>query len=241
MDMGKIPERDPKAAQRTVLGRSAWGTAGVYVVLVLAGAVAGRLVGLLADWLVTLPWAPLQGPARLLASIPGPVLPVVGSVAGLVVGLIAQHEELVVRLSDESVVLGRKGRDQELPHDAVATVCRDGKYLVLLGHDGGELSRELCELDAGRVAEAFTGHGYAWADADPHKSEFRRWVPDTPELPQAANAFLHARQGALEKKGPSDGDVRELREELARLGVVVRDEKRRQYWRTFGRSGPAAE
>ena len=241
MDMGKSPERDPMAAQLTVLGRSAWGTAAVYVALVLAGTGVGRLVGPLADWLVTLPWAPLQGPARLLGSIPGPVLPVVGSVAGLVVGLIAQHEELVIRLSDESVVLSRKGRDQETRVDAIATVCRDGKYLVLLGHDGGELSRELCELDAGRVADAFTDHGYPWADADPHQGEFRRWVPDTPELPHAANAFLNARQGALEKKGPSDDDVRELREELSRLGVVVRDEKRRQYWRSFGQSGPAVE
>ncbi|WP_420708742.1 CysS/YqeB C-terminal domain-containing protein [Streptomyces sp. NRRL S-1813] len=53
-------------------------------------------------------------------------------------------------------------------------------------------------------------------------------------MPDAANAFLKARQGALEKKGPSDDDTRELRAELARLGVVVRDEKGRQYWRTCG-------
>ncbi|MFH8572904.1 hypothetical protein [Streptomyces sp. NPDC017993] len=241
MDMGKSPERDRQSAQLTVLGRSVWGTVGVYVAFVAAGAGVGWLVGVLADWLVTLPWAPLQGPARLLASIPGPWLPVVGSVAGLVLGLVAQHEELVIRLSAESVVLSRKGRDQELPHDAVATACRDGKHLVLLGHDGGELSREPCDLDAGRLADAFTEHGYPWADADPHEGEFRRWVPDAPELPKAANALLKARQGALEKKGPSDDDVRELREELARLGVVVRDEKRRQYWRTVRQSDPAAE
>lgn len=236
MDMRKRPERDRQVDRLTVLGRSVGGTVLVYAVCVLAGAGVGWLVGFLAHWLVTLPWAPLQGPARLLASIPGPWLPVVGAVAGLVVGLVAQHEELVVRLSDEGVVLTRKGRDQEFAHDAIATACRDGKYLVLLGHDGGELAREECDLDAGRVAEAFTEHGYAWADTDPHQGEFRRWVPDTPELPAAANAFLKARQTALEKKGPSDGDVRELREELARLGVIVRDEKRRQYWRTLRRS-----
>ncbi|WP_443075796.1 CysS/YqeB C-terminal domain-containing protein [Streptomyces sp. TRM 70351] len=37
----------------------------------------------------------------------------------------------------------------------------------------------------------------------------------------------------MEKKIPSADDVRGLRAELARPGVVVRDEKRRQYWRTF--------
>ncbi|MGW1373045.1 YqeB family protein [Streptomyces sp. NPDC002446] len=225
----------------TVLGRSVWGTVCVYAVCVLAGAGVGWLAGLLADWLVSLPWAPLQGPARLLASIPGPWLPAAGAVAGLVVGLVAQHEELVIRLSDERVVLTRKGRDREFPYDAIATVCRDGKHHVLLGRDGGELAREECDLDAGRLSGAFAEHGYAWADGDPYEAEFRRWVPDTPELPDAANAFLSARQGALEKKGPSGDDVRELRDELARLGVVVRDEKRRQYWRTFRQSGPAVE
>ncbi|MEV5125127.1 hypothetical protein AB0K49_20430 [Streptomyces decoyicus] len=225
-------ERDPRVDRLTALGRSTWGTVCVYLVCVLAGAGAGWLVGLLADWLVTLPWAPLQGPARLLVSAPGPVLPAAGSVAGLAVGFVVQHEELVIRLTDECVVLSRKGRNQTFRRDAIATACRDGKHLVLLGHDGGELAREECEVDCGRLAEAFTEHGYAWAAADPHKGEFRRWVPNTPELPYAANAFLKARQVALEKKGPSDDDVRELRAELARLGVVVRDEKRRQYWRT---------
>ncbi|MEU9117202.1 hypothetical protein AB0D04_36980 [Streptomyces sp. NPDC048483] len=241
MERNKRPELDSQADRLTVLGRPAWVTVGVYAALVPAGAGVGRLVGLLADWLVTLPWAPLQGPARLLASVPGPWLPAVGSVVGLVVGFIAQHEELVIRLSDERVVLTRKGRDQGFPLDAIATVCRDGERLILLGHDGGELAREECDLNAGRLADAFTEHGYAWADADPHHDEFRRWVPGTPELPEAVNAFLNARQKTLEKKGPSDDDVRELREELARLGVVVRDEKRRQYWRTFRQPGPAVE
>ncbi|MEJ8646767.1 hypothetical protein WKI65_01455 [Streptomyces sp. MS1.AVA.3] len=239
MDISKSVERDPRVNHLTALGRSAWGTACVYVVCVLAGAGAGRLVGLLAEWLVTLPWAPLQGPARLLASLPGPVLPAAGSAAGLALGFVVQHEELVIRLTDDCVVLTRKGRSQTFRHDIVTTACRDGKHLVLLGHDGRELAREECEVDGGRLAHAFTEHGYAWAAADPHEDEFRRWVPGTPELPDAANAFLKARQVALEKKGPSDDDVRELRAELARLGVVVRDEKRRQYWRAYRQSNPA--
>ncbi|MGP4000638.1 YqeB family protein [Streptomyces sp. 8N706] len=239
--MRKRPERDPQGGRLTVLGEPAWRTVCVYVVLVLAGAGVGWLVGFLADWLVTLPWAPLQGPARLVASIPAPGLPAAGSVAGLALGLVAQHEQLVLRLSSDRVVLTRKGREQEFSHDVIATVFRDGKQLVLLGHEGGELTRQECDLDVGRVADAFTEHGYVWADDDPHKDEFRRWVPDTPGLPMGANAILKARQESLEKKSPSDDDVRELREELARLGVVVRDEKRRQYWRKFREAGPAVE
>ncbi|MEZ3182091.1 hypothetical protein KYY02_26510 [Streptomyces pimonensis] len=120
-------------------------------------------------------------------------------------------------------------------------VFRDGRQLVLLGHDGGELTRQECDLDVGRVADAFTEHGRVWADADPHKDGFRRWVPDAPGLPEGANAILEARQEPLEKRSSSDDDLQGFRGELARFGVVVRDEKRRQHWRTFRKSGPALE
>jgi len=56
-------------------------------------------------------------------------------------------------------------------------------------------------------------------------------VEDLPGLPEGAGALLRARAQALEKR--KDREVAELRRELGRLGVVVRDEKRRQYWRTI--------
>ncbi|MEU6522498.1 hypothetical protein ABZ892_06495 [Streptomyces sp. NPDC046924] len=240
MDMHKRAGREPQEGRLTVLGQPALTTLGIYAAFALVGAGVGWLVDVLADWLVTLPWAPLQGPAELVTSLPAPALPAAGAVVGLALGLVAQYEQLVVRLSDERVALTRKGRQQEFPRDAVATVFRDGGQLVLLGHDGGELTRQECDLDTGRLAEAFAEHGYAWADVDPHRDEFRRWVPGIPGLPEGANALLKARQESLEKKGSSDDDVEELREELARLGVVVRDEKRRQYWRALPEAGPAA-
>ncbi|MGW1893353.1 YqeB family protein [Streptomyces sp. NPDC002004] len=233
--------RDPRGQRHSVLREPTWSTVCVYAVLVLAGAGAGRLVDLLAHWLVTLPSAPLQQPARLIALLPAAVLPAAGAVVGLTLGLAAQHEQLTIRLSDDRVVLVRVGREQDFPHDAIALAFRDGKHLVLLGHDGGELTRQECDLAVGRVAAAFTWHGYLWAGADPHKDEFRRWVPGTPGLPEGADALLRARQEPLEKKGSADDDVCELRDELARLGVVVKDEKRRQYWRTFRQSEPAVE
>lgn len=239
MTMHEETKREPSGSRLTVLRRPTSSTVCMHVAFMLMGTGVGWLVGFLADWLVTLPWAPLQGPAELVASIPAPWLPAAGSVAGLALGLVAQYEQLVIRLSDDRVVLTRKGRTQDFPRDAIAAVFRDGTRLVLLGHDGGELTRQECDLDVGRVADAFTEHGHMWADADPHKDQFRRWVPGAPGLPEGANALLEARQESLEKKGSSDDDLQELREELARLGVVVRDEKRRQYWRTFRTSGPA--
>ncbi|MCZ9346440.1 hypothetical protein NGM37_52905 [Streptomyces sp. TRM76130] len=239
--MCKETSRESQAGRLTVLRQSTSITVCVYAIAVLVGAGAGWLVGFLADWLLTLPWAPLQGPAELVASVPAPTLPAAGTVAGLVLGLVAQHEQLVIRLSGECVVLESRGREREFRRDVVATVFRDGKQLVLLGHDGGELTRQECDLEVGRVADAFTEYGYAWADVDPHRGEFRRWVPGTPGLPEGANALLQARQESLKMRGPSHEDVRELHGELARLGIVVRDEKRRQYWRTSRKAGPTAE
>ncbi|GAA0953455.1 YqeB family protein [Actinocorallia libanotica] len=219
----------------TVLRESAWSTAGVYVLFLLLGAGIGWLIGPLADWLLTLPWAPMQGPAELVASIPLPWLPVAGTVAGLALGLIAQHEQLTIRLTGDHVVLVSGDREHDFPREAIVLACRDGKQLVLLGHDGGELDRQECGLGFGRVAAAFTAHGYAWADADPHKDEFRPWVPGSHGLPEGANAILEARQKLLKDEDASERDIRELRAELARLGVVVRNEKHRQYWRTSRR------
>ncbi|MEU0070627.1 hypothetical protein ABZ027_13965 [Streptomyces sp. NPDC006332] len=240
MDRDVTSERG--ARKGVVLRAPVWSTVCVYVVLVLAGAGLGLLVDVLAGWWVTLPVAPLREPAGLVESLPEPVLPAVGAVAGLALGLVAQYEQLVIRLSGDRVVLTRKGREREFARGDVAVVFRDGKHLVLLGHDEGELARQECDLNPGRVADAFTRYGYAWADADPHRDAFRRWVPGTPGLSESANAVLRARQESLEKKGPGDDDVQELREELARLGVVVRDERRRQYWRAYRPvGGPAVE
>jgi len=44
-----------------------------------------------------------------------------------------------------------------------------------------------------------------------------------------ADALLKAR--ATARKRDDADDARELAEELRRLGVTVRDEKKRQYWR----------
>ncbi|MFJ8631722.1 hypothetical protein [Streptomyces sp. NPDC093568] len=221
----------PAFGKDTVLAESAW----VLTLFCTAcGAGVGWLVTLLADWLVTLSWAPLQGPAELVTSVPEPRLTVggiaVGAVLGLGVGFVAVHESLTVRVSGSRVVLGVRDSSQEFARDEVSLAVRDGKQLVLLGADGMEIAREDCGLPWARVAEAFGAHGYRWADEDPYREEFRRWVPGMPGLPEGADALLRARAAAREKDGGAE-DARELRGELLRLGVVVRDEGKRQYWR----------
>ncbi|MEU0697262.1 hypothetical protein ABZ349_25215 [Streptomyces niveus] len=209
---------------------------GLWIVPAFAaiGAVVGWLVKLLANWLVTLRWAPMKGPAELLNSIPEPWLTVLGVTAGVLLGVfvafIALHEALAVRLTDTQVTLTIRDASQELSRADIGPVFLDGKFLVLLGHHAEEMAREPCDLDAAELAAAFTAHGYTWAAEDPYKADFRLWVPDTPGLPVGANALMSARATAMRKTGTEE-DVRALRGELNRLCLAVRDEKKRQYWR----------
>lgn len=222
---------DARESDATVIAESAW-------VLVLfwvgCGVVVGWLAPLLADWLVTLRWAPLKGPAELVSSIAEPGRTIgavgVGALLGLVVGFVVVHESLAVSISRGRVVLTVRDASQEFGCDEVGLVVRDGKQLVLLDPDGMEVAREDCHLSWRRLADAFAERGYRWADEDPHREEFRRWVPGVPGLPDGADALLRARATAREKDESAE-DARELRRELLRLGVVVRDEKKRQYWR----------
>lgn len=226
----------PTAKERdaTVLAQSLW----IVPVFAAIGAVAGWLVRLLAAWLVTLRWAPMKGPARLLNLIPDPWLTVVAVTAGALIGVfvafIALHEALTVRLTDTHLTLTIRDESRELRHADVGPVFLDGTFLVLLGHHTEEKAREPCDLDAAALAAAFTAHGYTWVPEDPHKADFRLWVPGTPGLPAGANALLSARATTMRKTGTEE-DVRALRDELNGLGLAVRDEKKRQYWRLPGR------
>lgn len=200
-------------------------------------------LGLAAGWLLprVLAWAtsrpglpPLPGPLRLLAELPEPYVTVGTMLAGAAAGLALAHraaaESLVLTVTDRHVLLRRENTVQEARRADVAAVFLDRDRLVLLDHDGRELAAAPCEAYHTRVARAFTDHGYPWRpDGDPYDSRYRRWVPDAAGLPTGADALFKARARALARG--DHADAADLRAELARLGVVVRDRDRRQYWR----------
>ncbi|TDD66477.1 hypothetical protein E1262_22215 [Jiangella aurantiaca] len=217
-----------------VVGRSVWEAVLVWAGFPVLGALLGLGVRPLADWILETSWVPDIGPARFVAELPQPQASIAtvaaGVVLGVVVALTAQGEVLRVGVGPSAVTLTRDGTTRTIARGDVTAVFADGKELVLTGRSGEELAREKSDLATGRLAAAFTGQGYPWrADGDPHRDEYRRWVPDEPELPAGANAVLKARAGALEKGDQKD--LAELREELGKLGVVVRDQDKRQYWR----------
>lgn len=197
------------------------------------GGVCGWLLGLLVDWVASWPGGPFHGAFELADKIPEPYAAVAFVILGVTAGLWlvyeAEKDWLTVTVAAGQVTLARRGSEREIARGSVSAVFRDGKRLVLLGPDTEELARERCDLDVDRLRAAFVAHGFPWRDGDPYAGEYRRWVADAPELPAGANALLKARARAL-AKGERD-DAAELREELAKIGIVVRDENKRQSWR----------
>lgn len=201
---------------------------------------AAVLFGLksIAGWVAGLSWAPMQGPFRLVASVPEPWATIgslgIGALGGLVIAGMAAYERLSVEVFNEGVELNRGGRLRNFDRTLVSGVFVDGKKLVLLGVDTGELARESSDLRTADLAEAFQKHGYQWLEKDPYEDQYRRWAAGTPDLPPGADALLKVRAEAL-RKGDGE-DAAQLREELSRLGVVVREDKKRQFWRLARRT-----
>lgn len=199
----------------------------------LLGGVIGWFIPAIAKWGTGLTWVPFQGPLELIASFNEPwfviITAILGLIAGIVLSYISFHESLLVRLSDREITLRINKTEQAFAREDVAVAFLDGKQLVLLGLQGQELSREKSESKSTLVAEACKKHGYSWLDGDPFANEYVRWVADSPELTPSMNALLLVREKALEKGEKKD--VADLRRELAKLGITVRNEGKKQYWR----------
>ncbi|MEV7623455.1 hypothetical protein [Actinoplanes sp. NPDC089786] len=190
----------------------------------------------LADVVVEWRWVPWKGLFRVIHEIPEPWATggalVVGALLGLVLAAMVDAESLAVRVDGPDLVLTRPGVRRVVPRGEVVTAFRDKGTLVLLGRNGRELAREPSNTSPARVEPLLRSYGIAWAEKDPFADAYQRWVPDSPEVSAAANAVFAARQKALESD--DDRDVAELREVLAGHGYVVRDERKKQYWRQVG-------
>lgn len=221
----------------TVVADPAWVSGLYWGGFPILGAGAGWLLLQGTDWLAAVPWGPLQGALRLLEAAPAALATttavLLGAGAGIALAVAAAADQFSVAVSPVRITLTRGGTTTGFARDQVHGVFRDGKQLVLLGPGSEELAREASDLPEAELRQAFQTHGYPWhAGGDPYCDRYRRWVPGVPGLPAGAEPLLRARQKALRKKDRAEAT--DLRAELSKLGVVVREEQTRQYWRTTG-------
>ncbi len=207
------------------------------VVAPVAGGAAGYVLPRLASWTTTLEWVPFQGPLGLVASWSGWLAQCILVALGVVLGagfvMFAFYESLRVVVTETSIELTEDGETRELSRSEIAMVFVDGKELVILDGSSRQLVRAPIEEKTATIKQTFTAYGYLFVDGDPYRALYHRWVPDTLSLPPEADAIMRAREKALEKKSTSD--ARDLRCELDRIGIVIRDVKTAQYWRPLVR------
>ncbi len=224
---------------KTVIGHSLTDKVLLYGALPLAGVVLGFFLPRIADWLAGLRWVPRQRMFEVLATWDALWVGLggmaVGLLGGLLLGAIALADTLKVTITDESVEFLKNEKTVTVPRHKVATAFLDGKEIVLLDSTTRELAREKhdqLKSEAHKIPQAFRQHGYPWTDnGDPHADRFRRWVEDEPELPPGANAVLKARAKGFDDGDKGKADLRELRDEVAKLGYTVKDKDKKQYWR----------
>ncbi len=199
----------------------------------LIGLVLGWFLPSIANWGISLPWIPFQGPLKLIASYNGAwvdiVTMILGLSAGIALTLFSFHESLETSVYDDKVIFKIRGDEIILKKKDISFVFMDKKQLVLLGHDKKELFRCKQELNKIRVGAAFIKHHYLWSDTDPLKKDFKTWVVDSPDLSPAANALLKSRKIAIEKG--NDEEAFQLAQELWKLRVSVKEKDKRQYYR----------
>lgn len=226
---------DPSVVRPTALDLAV-----LWTVLPLLGAGIAYGVLRVAGWYAALPVAPLQGPARMVdemladrGALGTAVALALGAGAGLLLAGYVRRDIAVVTVDPERASIVLRDVTTDLARSEVTDVFVDRKALVVLGvRDGaasGELAHVATELDAPRLETAFRVQGWPWRDADPYAQEFRRWVPGDEALPTSADAVLRARSSMLEAKKVDD--AADLRRELGRLGLVVRDVGTVQHWR----------
>ncbi len=219
----------------TVVKHSPGYHAFLWIVFPLAGAAAGWLIAKLPGWAEGKP-LPFSGVLEVIYEHSGTWLTVsmivLGIVGGVFVTLSAYDEVVRVTISDADVEVAVSDNTKSFRRDQVDAVFIEDKSLILLARDTSELVHQKTDHKSATLKTAFEAHGYPWHDSDPHERDFARWVDGVPGLSEHANAILRARQVALDDGKASD--IVELHGEATKLGVVIRDVKKRQYWRVAG-------
>ncbi|MEU4766182.1 hypothetical protein AB0H12_23280 [Actinosynnema sp. NPDC023794] len=206
--------------------------------LLRLGCAAAFATAPLANWLLDLTGS-APAPLRLAAQLPTawavPVLTLLGAATGTWLAATARRESPVVTVRRDHIAVHHDYTALHVPRDRTNAVFTDGRDLVVLDHDAGELARvRATDLPTGALLEAFERFGYPWrGTTDPHETEFTRWIDGTPDLDPATHTLLRTRHRALADK--KAGAAAEALDELRAKGIAVRDRDGAQQYRRRAR------
>ncbi|WP_028045489.1 hypothetical protein [Cellulomonas sp. URHE0023] len=154
-------------AARTVGGFDHDGRLWVLTLCAIVGTAIGALLPPVARWAAELPWAPFQGPLRLLGSFDDPWLgwgrPGLGLVAGLTFGAWLIVDSAVLEIGPERINVRRRGQvERVIERDVVASVRPRGSTIIIETDRGRTLFARDVEGDKAVVRSAFVDQGYPW-------------------------------------------------------------------------------
>ncbi|MGQ5530709.1 YqeB family protein [Bacillus sp. CGMCC 1.60114] len=217
----------------TFLGHSKFQKAIIVLVPMILGGSIGWFVPIIANWILKLPVVPMEKLVLFIASFNSlwvsSIAAIIGTIAGLLLALVILNESLEVTISYNNLQLKFGERINIIEKKDILAIYIENKHLVILGQTSNELYREVIEMKVDTVREAFNKYQYPWNEIDPFGSQYQRWALGHPDFPEKINALLYARDHALKEK--KKANAKYLREDLAQLGVVIRDERNGQYVR----------
>jgi len=217
----------------TVLGLSKAEKTLIILVPMILGGLIGWFIPVIADWLLKLPVVPWEGLIEFIASLNNFWVSIVATIIGIIVGILLTiiifEESLEVTITYENLHLKLGDKIDTIDKKDISAIYLEDKQLIILGKNSNQLYREVLETKIDTVRETFRTYEYPWKEKDPFEKEYQRWVLGHPDFPEKVNALLYAREHAL--KEDKKTDAKYLREDLAKLGVVIRDERNSQYVR----------
>ncbi|AIK39330.1 putative yqeB [Bacillus pseudomycoides] len=218
---------------KTVIGLSKFEKTLVIFIPIILGGLVGWFIPVIANWILKLPVVPMEKLFLFITSFNSLWVSIVASIIGIIIGMLLTltifDESLEVTISYTSLQLKLGDTVNTLEKSSISTIYMEDKQFIILGKNGNELYRAVIETKKGTVREALHNYHYPWEEKDPFHIEYQRWALGHPDFPEKINALLHARELALKEKKADTAKY--LREDLAKLGVVIRDEKNGQYVR----------
>lgn len=218
---------------RVVLGFSTLEKILIVVVPILLGGVLGWYIPVLSNWIVEFPLIPLRGIIELLASLNGLWISIVAAIIGMILGLLLAfiifYESLEVTVTTEGLTMKIGDKTETILKKDISSVFIDDKQLIVLGKDSDVLYQEKFEGKQETVQDIFKRYYYPWYERDPYDEQYKRWVLGNSEYPEKIDDLLYARERSI-REGKAK-DAKYLLEDLAKLGVVIKDKNNSQYVR----------